>query len=141
VSFDLVAFDPRATTDADFARWYAVRTDWDDDRIYDDISIATPQLQAFYADLIDIYPPMNGPGSPTSGELEADPDLEEWLTDYSIDSQLIYAAFGWSKRAPASAMFAGLAASHGVAVAYVSEDPVRLVRPREKRRGRLFRRG
>jgi hypothetical protein len=40
---------------------------------------------------------------------DADPQLDEWMTHYSIDSQLIYAAFAWSKRTLASAMFAALA--------------------------------
>ncbi|ROQ41562.1 hypothetical protein EDF46_0943 [Frondihabitans sp. PhB188] len=128
MSYDILAFDPDATTDADFGAWWEQESESDDGRSYDDASVTTPALQAFLAELTQTYPPLNGPGSPSSDELDADEDLLHRATDYSIGRSLVSASFSWSRADAARALFLQLAARHGVAVALVS-DGDEIIRP------------
>jgi hypothetical protein len=81
-----------------------------------------------YDELIQTYPPMNGPDAPANELIENDPALEARLTDYSIGSNLIYAAFAWSQAINAKSVFLQVANKHGVAVAAISDDG-RITRP------------
>lgn len=128
MSYGILAFDAAATTDAAFAGWWVNQSEWPEDHSYDRPEVTTSALQAFYADLIRDFPPMNGPDAPTVAEIESGPDLEGRLTDYSIGSQLVYAAFAWSQEQSARTRFQQLADAHGVAVAMVGDDG-RIIRP------------
>jgi hypothetical protein len=128
MSYDILAFDSAATTDAAFSEWWDGQSQWLEDHSYDTPDVTTSALQAFYADLIRDFPPMNGPGAPTDQEIERDPSLEARLTDYSIGTQLVYAGFSWSQEQSARTRFQQLADAHGVAVAMVSDDG-RIIRP------------
>ena len=57
---------------------------------------------------------MNGPDAPTDEQLENDEELEEYLTDYSIGKDIIYAAFAWSQADKAYEIAIKLARKHGV---------------------------
>jgi hypothetical protein len=129
VTFDIVAFDPAATSDRRFATWYAKQV-----QLIDDATVTTPALRAFFADLALIYPPANGPEAPTIAEIAADRDLETRLTEYSIGPQHIRAAFHRARAESATTTFEGLAARHRVAIARVSRDPMTISRPRLARR-------
>lgn len=122
MSYDILAFDPAVVADTDFPGWWQVQSEWPEDHSYDDPEVTTPNLRAFYDELIRTFPPMNGPGSVTDDELLRDPGLESRMTDYSIGTTLIYGAFAWSQARTGQATFMALAAKHGVAVALVSDQ-------------------
>ncbi|MCQ1957547.1 hypothetical protein NNX39_13680 [Arthrobacter sp. zg-Y826] len=128
MTYDILAFDPDSVTDADFPAWWDGQSSWSENHSYDDASVATRALRAFYNELISTFPPMNGPDSPTNEEIEDDPDLEDRLTDYSIGTAVVYAAFAWSQDSKARALFTSLAEKHGVAVALFG-DGDKILRP------------
>lgn len=130
MSFGILAFEPSATSDEGFAFWYENQMEWSEDHGYDDPSVTTFRLRAFYEDLVVSYRAMNGPDAPTDEELDADEELESRLVDYSIGTVLVYAAFAWSQAEYAQQVFCELAAEHDVAVALVSESPMPpIIRP------------
>lgn len=122
MSYDILAFDPSAVTDADFPAWWKQQSRWSEGHNYNDPTVTTPELQAFFAELTTTFPPMNGPDAPDDDALDADPDLEDRLVDYSVGTRLVYAAFPWSVAEQAAVRFLDLATAHGVAVADVSGD-------------------
>lgn len=122
MSYDTLAFDPAAVTDADFPAWWQAQSQWSEDHSYDNPEVTTPNLRAFYSELIRTFPPMNGPDAVTDEDLLRDAELESRMTDYSIGTSLIYGAFAWSQARTGQATFTALAAKHGVAVAMVSDD-------------------
>lgn len=128
MTYDMLAFAPDSVTDADFPVWWESQSAWSEDHSYDDAAVTTPSLRAFYKELIQTFPPMNGPDSPMIEEIDADPDLEVRLTDYSIGASVVYGAFAWSQDSQARALFTSLASKHGVAVALVS-DGDEILRP------------
>lgn len=121
MSYDILAFDPAAVTDDDFPAWWQVQSRWPEDHSYDNPEVTTPTLRAFYSELIQTFPPMNGPDAVTDEDLLRDVELESRMTDYSIGTSLIYGAFAWSQARTGRATFTALAAKHGVAVALVSD--------------------
>lgn len=128
MSYDILAFNPGSVTDADFPTWWEEQAAWAEDHSYNDVAVTTMELQAFYRELIQSFPPMNGTDAPSDDELRRVPGLESRVTDYSIGTSLIYAAFAWSQAAAARTAFTALAAKHGVAVAMVS-DHGSIIRP------------
>lgn len=128
MTYDILAFDPVSVTDADFPTWWDEQTRWAENHSYNDVAVTTPSLNRFYKELIQTFPPMNGPDSATDVELDQDPDLEDRLVDYSIGTTLVYGAFAWSQEAKARSLFTSLASKYGVAVALVS-DSGEILRP------------
>ena len=63
----------------DFLEWYRKQAEWSEAHNYDDPVVSSPKLQAWFHDIITLYPPMNGPFSQ-----EDLPEDEASLTDYSI---------------------------------------------------------
>ena len=122
MSYDILAFDPVTVVDADFPAWWEVQSQWPEDHSYDNPEVTTASLRAFYDELIQAFPPMNGPGAPAEDAWRSDAALESRLSDYSIGTSLIYGAFAWSQAGEARATFTALAAKHGVAAALVSDD-------------------
>jgi hypothetical protein len=122
MSYDILAFTPSVVTDEQFLAWWEVQATWSEDHSYDDPAATTPELEAFYEELVRLFPPMNGTDAPTSVQLENDPDLESRLADYSIGSDLVFASFAWSAAETAKMIFIAAASKHRVAVALVSED-------------------
>jgi hypothetical protein len=63
MSYDLMVFDPAsAPRDREaFLNWYAAQTEWTEDHSYDDPRVATPALAGFFAHIVQVFPPMNGP--------------------------------------------------------------------------------
>ena len=129
MTYDILAFEPDSVVDADFPAWWADQSRWAENHSYDDVAVTTPSLGRFYRELIQAFPPMNGPDSPKEMELHQDPDLEDRLADYSIGTTVIYGAFAWSQELEARELFTSLASKHGVAVALVS-DGGEILRPR-----------
>lgn len=94
MSYDLMVFSLAAAPKGreDFLEWYDAQTEWEEEHSYDDPAVSTPELQAWFAEIIKRFPCMNGPYS-----LEEDPEDELSTTDYSVGRNVIYAAFSWSR--------------------------------------------
>lgn len=69
-----------------FLERYHDQTNWAEPHSYDDPKFTSPRLAVWFFEIIRTFPPMNGPLR--SGDLD-DPHV----TDYSIGSAVIYAAF------------------------------------------------
>lgn len=108
MSYDLMVFDPKAAPPnrAGFMSWYRQQTKWDEGHRYDDPDISTPELRAWFLDMIPRYPMMNGP--------YATEDDTSRATDYSIGRSVIYAGFAWSESGPAHETAFRLAQKHRV---------------------------
>lgn len=120
MSYDIAVFDPRhELRDRDvFMDWYDAVAEWEDELDYQDPANATPALQAWYREMIDTFPPMNGPDrSPMEDEAQW-----EWAADYTIAKDIIYVAFGWPKAEQAYETMHRLAAKHGVGFFDASGD-------------------
>jgi hypothetical protein len=134
MSYDIFAFDVQSAPadDASLLTWYREQAKWGEPHSYDDASVTTPALRAFYREMITIYPPMNGPDAPEfDDDIEFDEDIE--VADYCIGYSIVYVAFGWSEATLARDAFVRLGAKHQVGVCEISEDPLvihRHVQPR-----------
>lgn len=126
MSYDLIVFAPEAAPpkrDA-FLDWYDEQTEWDDGQAYDNPAVATPALQAFYAELAAEFPPM---------QEDAGQSEDETGTDYTIGSSLIYMSFlDWDKIDRAHEAVYGLAAKHGLGFFDVSSDLAEVWLPDKK---------
>lgn len=113
MSYDLMVFAPEAAPSkrAAFLDWYDEQTEWDEDQAYDNPAIATPALQAFYAELAAEFPP-----APDDSEEDAG-------TEYTIGSSLMYMSFlDWDKIDRAHEAVFSLAGKHGLGFFDVSSD-------------------
>jgi hypothetical protein len=108
VSYDLAVFDPRAEfrERSTFLTWFDGRTSWDEGLNYFDPSNATPALQAWYREIVDTFPPLNGPDRPAN--------LELCTADFSIGTDLIYVGFTKTSGGLAYETMFRLATKHGV---------------------------
>ena len=111
MSYDLMVFEPEAVPAGhdEFLVWYARQTKWSEDHGYDDPAIASPHLQAWFQDMVQIFPPMNKPVSLD----ERNPDASS-RTDYAIGRDFIFASFSYSKSEAAYMTVARLAEKHGL---------------------------
>lgn len=127
MSYDIFAFDPSTAPSSDEAilDWFRQQAEWSEQHPYDDPSLTTPKLQAFYCDLIKVFPPMNGPDAP------ADDDSAD--TDYAIGESILYVSFRWAKADGARDTFIRLGQVHDVGVCEVSKTPVSIHRPAGER--------
>jgi len=119
MSFDILVFDPAAAPREKeaFLSWWEQQAQWSEDHGYDDASVCTPALRAWFTEFAHEYPAMNGPHAPREM-----PEDEASLTDYSIGRHVIYGAFAWSKADAAHEAVLRLAAKHGLGVFEASSD-------------------
>ena len=113
MSYDLMVFAAEAAPSKReaFLDWYDQQTDWRDDQGYDNPALATPALQAFFAELSAEFPPA-----------QADSD-DETGTEYTIAPSLIYLSFlDWDKIDRAHEAVFSLAGKHGLGFFDVSSD-------------------
>lgn len=91
MSYDLMVFDVESAPKEleAFADWYDDQTEWEEDHDYDDPSVTTEKLRLFFMDLINDFPPLNGP---FAKEIE-----DDTLTDISVGTVVIYTCFAWSQ--------------------------------------------
>ena len=127
MSYYVLAFDPAAVSDAGFPAWWERESEWERDHDYNDPTIASPAVGTFFHELIQTFPAMNGPLADEAA-LD-DPERESFVTDYSIAPEFVYAAFSWAQAQAATDLVAALSAKHGLAVAWVSGDPLQITRP------------
>lgn len=123
MSYDLMVFDPDAAPKdrESFMSWYDKQTEWSEEHGYNDPTVATPALQAWFREMIQFFPPMNGP-------LAVDSDASE-VTDHSIGKSVIYSAFAWSVAERAYNKMRGLAIKHHVGFFDVSSDEGEILLP------------
>jgi hypothetical protein len=119
MSYDLLVFQPgKAPREREaFLSWWGKTAEWSEDHGYDDPNVSTPQLKAWFLEMIEPYPAMNGPFS--SEEL---PEDDAAVTDYSVGKEAIYAAFAWSKAEAAYTQVFNLAAKHQLGFFDASSD-------------------
>lgn len=124
MSFDLMVFEVAKApqTKKEFMAWYAKQVEWSEDHDYDDAELTSPALRNWYREMITTYPAMNCPAAPDDDALDADPDLEDRLTDYSVGYDVIYAAFAWSEAEKARELMWRLADKHGVGYFDISAE-------------------
>lgn len=90
-----------------FMSWYREQTQWKEGHSYDNPDLCSPDLRAWFFEMIKEYPPMKGP--------HASADLDNpKLTDYSLGKSAIYACFAWAEAAAASNAIFSLAEKYRV---------------------------
>jgi hypothetical protein len=111
MSYDLMVFAPEAAPRerAAFLEWFEKESEWSESHSYDDPAVSTPALRAWFLEMIETFPAMNGPFA-----LEDPPEGDALLTDYSVGRSVIYGAFAWSKAELAHDTVFQLAERHGV---------------------------
>lgn len=116
MSYDLAVFEKTKApkTYEEFLGWMAEQTEWSEERDYNSTIGTSEALVAWFMDAKATFPPLNGEYSPSDEELDADNELENRLTDYSIGSALIYTAFGYSASEKADLMIPLCAEKHNV---------------------------
>lgn len=103
------------TSHAKFMDWYEQQTQWAEGHSYDDPAVSTDKLRAWFMEIIQSFPPLNGPLS--QDDL---PEDEASATDYSVGKSVIYCAFAWPKAELAYGTVFELAQKHGVGFFNVS---------------------
>jgi hypothetical protein len=108
----------------EFLAWYDQQTEWSEDHGYDDPVVSSPALRAWFMEMIESFPAMNGP---YAGDHEDDSKV----TDYSVGKDVIYAAFAWSQAQNAFPTVVRLAEKHEVGFFDVSGEDGAVVFPGE----------
>lgn len=96
MSYDLMIFEP---TDllmdrADFLRWFDHQSQWSDDVDYLSSEHASNKVRTLLAELISVFPAMNGPLAKSENDNDVD---DSRITDYTIGRSFIYCCFAWSQ--------------------------------------------
>ena len=117
MSYDLMVFDPEGAPRSrdEFMDWFRDQTEWKEKHSYDDPAVCTPELRAWFHEMIAKYPALNGP---FRSEDFDDPKT----TDYSVGRSVIYAAFAWSEEAEAHETMYELAKKHQIGFFDVSSE-------------------
>jgi hypothetical protein len=117
MSYDLMVFEPsKAPKEREaFMSWYTEQTKWSEDHSYQDHEVTSPLLQVWFKEIVQFFPPMNGP-------LASDDVDDPKVTDHCIGHDVIYSAFAWSVAEEAYPKFRELAIKHSVGFFDVSAD-------------------
>jgi hypothetical protein len=109
MSYDLMVFDLTSAPSApqQFMAWYEQQTQWSESHSYDNPAVSTPELRAWFQDMIQRFPAMNGPYAVD------DPDNPK-VSDYCVGKSVIYVAFAWSQAEDARQTMFALAQQHHV---------------------------
>lgn len=124
MSYDLMVFEPSVAPKdrKEFMQWYAQQTEWAEDHSYHDHEVSTKGLQAWFKEIIQHFPPMNGP-------LASDDVDDPKVTDHCIGKHVIYSAFAWSVAEDAYPKMRELAVKHSVGFFDVSADNGEIIFP------------
>lgn len=111
MSYDLMVFDAAAAPKGRpaFMAWYGQQTQWTETHGYNNPDVPTPPLRAWFREMIETFPPMNGPLAVSDDDID-----NPKVTDYSVGQWVIYAAFAWSEAQAAYRLSVDLAGKHGV---------------------------
>ncbi len=106
-----MVFEPEAVppSHSEFLEWCAQQTKWGEDHGYDDPTLSSGRLRAWFDDIVQIFPPMYG-----QSNLEQLTEDEASSTDYAIGADFIYASFAWSKAEAAYMTVARLAEKYNL---------------------------
>lgn len=117
MSYDLMVFEPSSAPKnrKEFMEWYAQQTEWEEDHSYQDHEVSTERLQAWFKEMVEYFPPMNGP-------LASEDDDDPKVTDHCIGKHVIYSAFAWSVAEEAHTKMRELAVKHSVGFFDVSAN-------------------
>jgi hypothetical protein len=117
MSYDLMVFEASAApkTRQEFMAWYEAQTEWSEDHSYQDHSVASEALQNWFKEMIEYFPPMNGP-------LATDDLDNPKITDHCIGRTVIYSAFPWPEAEEAYSKMRELAIKHSVGFFDVSSE-------------------
>jgi len=124
MSYDLMVFEPTVAPRERqaFMEWYDSETEWSEAHSYNDPKKTSELLQKWFAEIIQDFPPMNGP-------LATD-DLENpKVSDYSIGHNIIYCCFSWSCAEEAFEKTKDLAIKHKVGFFNVSAGNGEIIFP------------
>lgn len=110
MSYDLTIFRPDAVprTRNEFIDWFEEQAEWSEDHDYDNPDICSSDMQAWFSEMIQTFPALNGPFAID------DDEHDEYITDYSIGKDIIYASFDWSIAELAYEKMKVLAEKHNV---------------------------
>ncbi len=108
----------------DFMEWYAHQTEWTEGHSYQDHEVSTERLQAWFKEMIQHFPPMNGP---LASEDVDDPKV----TDHCIGRHVVYSTFAWSVAEEAYPKMRELAIKHSVGFFDVSADKGEILFPKD----------
>jgi hypothetical protein len=119
MSYDLMVFKKLAAPKSrvDFMKWYYIQTQFTENHSYNDPANTAVGLNNWFLDMIKIFPAMNGPYSNHD-----DDNDNEFITGYSIGSDVIYIDFRWSVAEKAYNTTLELAEKHRVGFFDVSSD-------------------
>lgn len=119
MSYDVMVFSQSTapTSRDELLSWAHQQMEWSEGHSYDDPAVTTPALRAWFMDMIETFPAMNGPQA-VAEELMDD----DHVTDYTIGSEVIYAGFRWSLAQEAYSRTVELARRHKVGFYDVSSD-------------------
>jgi hypothetical protein len=124
MSYDLMVFEPSVAPRerSAFLEWYRNQTQWSEEHGYNNPSVASPALQQWFHEMIQYYPPLNGP-------LASDDVDNPTVTDHCVGRHVIYSAFAWSCAVDAYRTMKLLAAKHGVGFFDVSSNEMDIFFP------------
>jgi hypothetical protein len=127
MSYDLMVFEPSSAPRgrAEFMQWYEKQTQWSEGHSYNDPQVASSALHRCFQEVIQFFPPMNGP-------LAVDDPDNPRVTDHSIGREVIYSAFAWSCMEEAHATMRGLAIKHEVGFFDVSAQEGEILFPDDR---------
>lgn len=111
MSYDLMVFRPDIAprTRHEFMSWYHDQTRWSEGHSYNDPVVTSDNLKSWFFEMINSYPALNGPYAK-----EDEDEYDDFVTDYSIGKDVIYAAFSWSLAEQAYETMKALAQKHKV---------------------------
>ncbi|MEK3983211.1 hypothetical protein MHB77_07430 [Paenibacillus sp. FSL K6-3166] len=129
MSYDLMAFETSKAPQerAAFMKWYEQQVQWSEDHAYSDPSVLSEALQRFYSELSEQFPNMNVEDEIFEAMEEAGTDNR--LTDYSLGTSVIYAAFAYSVADEAYTSMRELAIKHKVGFFDVSSNEGDIIFP------------
>lgn len=122
MSYDICIFNKKKAPrrKEDFIKWYERIMEWNGDSNFDDITVASKELQEWYSFMLKHFPAMNGRDAEESQHCYAKAkgvdvgDVIDDSADYAIDSNLIYVAFGYTQAEDAYRLAFGKAKELGL---------------------------
>ncbi|WP_379145152.1 hypothetical protein [Paenibacillus sp. sgz500992] len=122
MSYDLMVFEPsRAPRERkEFMDWFEQQVQWSEDHEYNDPFVCSESLHRLYSKLSEDFPNMNVDDEIFEAMEEA--GTENRLTEYSLGSAVIYAAFAYSVAKEAYTTMRNLAIKHKVGFFDVSSN-------------------
>ncbi|NQX46821.1 hypothetical protein HQN87_15895 [Paenibacillus tritici] len=129
MSYDLMIFEPSSAPrdKKEFMAWFEQQVQWSEDHEYNNPLVCSEPLQRLYSKLSEYFPNMNVDEEVFEAMEEAGTDNR--LTDYSLGTDVIYAAFAYSVAGEAYTTMRSLAVEHKVGFFNVSSDDGEIIFP------------